>query len=452
MANTLIENGTVMPLNKGHDLFAPGYLLIEGSMIAAVGPGNAPAGIAARADRTVDASRKVVMPGMINSHDHLFQTFVRGLSDNRPLMDWLRDIVWPISAAMTAGDMYLAALVGLVENLHGGATSVIDHQYLHSDLGNDDAACRAAATLGIRYRLARGWTDINAPAWLVDTTDHILSETRRVHDAWHGQADGRICVEFAPGVPWGCTEETMRRSYELAQQWDGGMHIHVAETRVELEMDRQTKGMGHIEWVHSLGQLRPSTQLVHSVWLSDREIDLIADADAVVVHCPVSNMYLGSGICQVKRLRERGIRVALGGDGACNNGLGMIDLLKWAANLQQVAHLDAPALKALDVLEMACWGGAAAIGQPDTLGSLEPGKKADVVLVDRDSTRLALANAENMPVALVYTAGSADVDTVIVNGEVVLQDHKVTGLDEAALVAEARAAWGAVLQRAGVAV
>lgn len=451
MANILIENGTIMPLNKGHDLFAPGYLLIEGSTIAAVGEGQAPSEVAARADRVVDASRKVVMPGMVNSHDHLFQTFVRGLSDNRPLMDWLREIVWPVSAAMTANDMYLAALVGLVENLHGGATGVVDHQYLHSDPGNDDAACRAAAELGIRYRLARGWTDTNAPEWLVDTTDHILSETRRAHDKWHGQADGRICVEFAPGVPWGCTEETMRRSYELAQQWDGGMHIHVAETRVELEMDRKTKGMGHVEWVHSLGQLGPSTQLVHSVWLSDHEIELIKDANSVVVHCPVSNMYIGSGICQVKRLREAGIQVALGGDGAANNGLGMIDILKWAANLQQVAHLDAPALQATDVLEMACWGGAAAFGQSDSLGSLEPGKKADVVLVDRDSTRMALANPRNMPVNIVYSAGSADVDTVIVNGEVVLEDHKVRGIDEAALVAEARAAWEAVLQRAGVA-
>ncbi len=395
----------------------------------------------ARADQVLDASRKVVMPGMINSHEHLFQTFVRGLSDNRPLMDWLREIVWPISAAMTADDMYLAAMVGLVENLHGGATAVIDHQYLHTDPGNDDAACRAAADLGIRYRLARGWTDVNAPPSLMDNVDHILAETERVHSKWHGAANGRISVEFAPGVPWGCTEATMRRSYELAQQWDGGMHIHVAETRVELEMDRQTKGMGHIEWLHSLGQLAPDTQLVHSVWLSDNEIDMIAESDAVVVHCPASNMYLGSGICQVKRLHERGIRVALGLDGACNNGLGMIDLLKWAANLQQVAHLDEPALKATDVLAMACLGGAAAFGQPAELGSLEPGKKADVVLIDRDSTRLALATPQSLPVALVYTASSADVDTVIVDGEILVEGGKVRGIDEAALVAEARAAW-----------
>lgn len=449
MANTLIENGTLLPLN-GRELLAPGYLLIEGDRIAAVGSGPAPAGLRERADRVIDASRMVVMPGMINSHDHLFQTFVRGLSDNRPLMDWLRDIVWPITAAMTARDTYLAAMMGLVELLHGGATAVIDHQYLHTDPGNDDAVCRAASELGIRLRLARGWTDTNAPDSLRDNTEHILAETVRAHNTWHGAANGRIAVEFAPGVPWGCTEETMRCSYELAKQWDGGVHIHVAETRVELEMDRQTKGMGHIEWMHSLGQLSPATQLVHSVWLSDREIDLIAESGAVVVHCPASNMYLGSGICQVKRLRERGVPVALGLDGACNNGLGMIDLLKWAANLQQVAHLDAPALQATDVLEMACGGGAAAFGRPADLGSLEPGKKADMVLVNRDSTRLSLATPQSLPVALVYTASSADVDTVIVDGEILLQGGKVLGIDEAALVAEARAAWEAVVERAGV--
>lgn len=451
MANILIENGAILPLNRQGDIHAPGYLLIEGDAIAAVGPGEPPATIRARADRVLDASRKAVIPGLINSHDHLFQTFVRGLSDNRPLMDWLREIVWPVSSAMTAQDMRLAALVGLIENLHGGATAVIDNQYLHTDPGNDDAACQAAAELGIRLRLARGWTDTNAPAFLQDTCDHILAETERVHDAWHGKANGRITVEFGPGVPWGCTEATMRRAYDLAGKWDRGLHMHVAETRVELEMDRQTKGMGHIEWLHSLGELAPTTQLVHAVWLSDREIDLIAESNAVVVHCPASNMYLGSGICQVKRLRERGVRVALGLDGACNNGLGMIDLLKWAANLQQVAHLDAPALPAGDVLRMACLGGAAALGRPDELGSLEVGKKADMVLIDRTSSRLALSNAANLPTALVYTANSADVNTVIVDGEIVLERGKVVGIDEAAVLAEARAAWEAVARRAGVA-
>lgn len=450
MANILIENGAVISLNPRRDVFTPGYVLIEGDVITAVGPGSAPAELAARADRVLDATRQVVMPGMINAHEHLFQTFVRGLSDNRPLMDWLRDIVWPISAAMTSHDMYLAAMVGLIENLHGGATAVIDNQYLHTDPGNDDAACQAAAELGIRLRLARGWTDCNAPPSLLDTREHILAETERVYNKWHGQANGRISVEFGPGAPWGCSDETMRQAYELSKQWDGGLHMHVAETRVELAMDRETKGMGHIEWLHSLGQLAPTTQLVHSVWLSDHEIDLIADSGAVVVHCPVSNMYLGSGICPVSRLCARGIPVALGGDGACNNGLGMIDLLKWAANLQQVANLDASALRATDVLEMACLGGAVAFGQPARLGSLEPGKQADVVLIDRSSPRLALAGEQNLPVAVVYTANSADVSTVIVDGEIVLEDHKVRGIDEAALVAEARTAWEAVLQRAGI--
>ena len=449
MATILVEGGTLLTLNPRHDVLDPGYLFTVDDQIAALGPGAAPDQLKKQSDEILDATGMAVIPGMVNAHDHLFQTFVRGLSYDRPLMPWLEEIVYPVSGAMTERDVYLAAMLGLVENLHGGATAVIDNQYLHCARGADDAVCEAASRLGIRLLLARGWSDRNVPAAFCQAPDDIISETMRVHTAWHNHDHGRIRVELGPGAPWACSEETMGRTRILAEKLGMGVHMHVAETRSEMEMDRTRTGKGHVEWLASLGMLGPSTQLVHSVWLSDAEVDLIVEAGSSVVHCPVSNMFLASGVCQVGRLRRRGVPVALATDGACNNGQGLIDLLKIAVNLQKVTALDASLFTAEDMLEMACWCGATAFGQRDALGSLEPGKKADVVLVDLNTSRLALARC--VPAALVYTANSSDVHTVIVDGKILLRDRRVTGLDEAALVAEAKEAWEGVLRRAGVA-
>ena len=302
--------------------------------------------------------------------------------------------------------------------------------------------------VGIRLLLARGWSDRNVPPAIAEAPDTIVSEMRRVYATWHNQAGGRIRVEFGPGAPWACSEETMCRTHQMAQAWGVGTHMHVAETLAELEMDQKRTGMGHIEWLDSMGILGPKTQLVHSVWLSDHEVELIADSGSIVVHCPVSNMYLGSGICKVGRIRKRGIPVALATDGACNNGQGLIDILKVAANLQKAVTLDTSVFSADDILEMACRCGAMAFGEPEALGSLEPGKLADVVMVDMNTLRLGLS--KNVVSALVYTAGSADVDTVIVDGQILMQNKRVTVLDEAALLVEAKDAWDGVLRRAGL--
>ncbi|MBM4460673.1 MAG: amidohydrolase family protein [Chloroflexi bacterium] len=190
------------------------------------------------------------------------------------------------------------------------------------------------------------------------------------------------------------------------------------------------------------------TQLAHSIWLSDAEIELIAQSGAIVVHCPLSNMYTGAGVCRVSRLLERGIPVALATDGqTCNNGQEMIDLLRVTADLQKIAALDTPVLSAEAIFEMACRYGARAFGQPDLLGSLEPTKKADVVLVK--PARTCIAPTTGSMSALIYGGSRADVDTVIVDGKILMRHGCITVLDEAALIAEARAAWNALRRRAG---
>lgn len=454
MATTLIENGAVITIDDARHVYDPGFVLLRGDTIAALGPGAAPAALRSGVDETIDASLMAVMPGMVNAHTHLFQTFLRGLADDLPLLEWLKAAIWPVARALTEEDAYLAAMVGLVENLRGGATSVIDHQYIHTEPGNDDGVFRAAEACGVRFLNARGWADMDYHPALMETRDRILAEMARLAARWHGAANGRLRLEFGPLIPWGCSDGTMRCTRDLAAQWGVGTHIHVAETRAEIEMVLASRGMRHIEWLDSLGALGPDVQLVHSVWLSDHEIDLVEASGAVVVHCPVSNMYLASGVARVPEMFRRGIPIALATDGpGSNNNQDMLEVLKTTCLLHKISALDARQAAGMillpeDVLWMACRGGAAAFGQPDLIGSLEVGKKADLVLVDLNTP---LAMPVHKPAsALVYNLAARDVDTVIVDGKVLMRGKRILCVDEEGLLAAAREACARLFERAGV--
>jgi 5-methylthioadenosine/S-adenosylhomocysteine deaminase len=241
----------------------------------------------------------------------------------------------------------------------------------------------------------------------------------------------------------------MLRTYALAREWGVGTHIHVAETKVEVDMNLEARGMRHIEWLADLGILGPDVQLVHSVWLDDNELDLVAEHGAVVVHCPVSNMYLASGPARIRDMLRRGIHVALASDGpGSNNNQDMMEVLKTTALLAKVSTLDAMAVSPKDVLRMACRGGALAFGQPEWIGSLEAGKKADIVLVDMD-TPFAMP-VHSAVSALVYNLSYGAVDTVLVDGQVLMKDKKILVVDEKAVLEEARAVCKKLFERAGV--
>jgi 5-methylthioadenosine/S-adenosylhomocysteine deaminase len=445
----LIENGAVLTVDDAGSVYEPGYVLVEGDLIAAVGAGAAPAAIRRVAGSTIDATQMAVMPGMVNAHTHLFQTFLRGLADDKPLLEWLASAIWPVAQALTEQEAYVAAKLGLVENLRGGATAVIDHQYIHTEPGNDDGVCRAAEEIGVRFLLARGWTDMGYHPAFMETPDQILAEMERLHGTWHGRAEGRIRVEFAPLIPWGCSDATMRRTYAQGKAWGVGSMIHIAETRKEVEMNLELRGLRHVEWLAQLGTLGSDVQLVHSVWLDDHELDLLVEHGGVVVHCPVANMYLASGMARVPEMRRRGIVVALATDGpGSNNNQDTLEVLKITALSGKVSTLDAMALLPEEVIWMACRGGALAFGQPGWIGSLEAGKKADIVLVDLNSP--FAVPVHRVPSALVYAVNSGSVDTVLVDGRPLMRHKEILVLDEKALLAEARVACGQLFARAGL--
>ncbi len=443
----LIQGGTVLTQSPERAVLDPGYVAIVDDRIVEVGVGEPQEGFGA--EETIEARLMAVIPGLVNAHTHLFQTFVRGLADDRSLLKWLETAIWPVMAKVSQEEVYLAALLGLVENIRSGVTSVIDNHYIHTDPGNDDAVCRAAEESGIRFLMARGWADVNYPEQFMESPEHILAETERLLDSWHGAENGRIRIGLGPLIPWGCSDETMRRTYALAEEWETITHMHTAETEEEVSMLLRERGFRHVEWLESLGCLGPRTHLVHSVWVSEEEIALIHKRDAVVVHCPVSNMYLASGIAPVTRLRRSGTAVALATDGpGSNNAQDMMETLKFAACLQKVGTLDAMALLPEDVLWMATMGGARAMGLESEIGSLEVGKKADVTIVDLDAPHMMPVHSAAS--ALVYNANCGDVDTVIVDGRILMQDKRVLFSDEKALLGACRAANHRLFQRSGI--
>ncbi|MDX1418276.1 MAG: amidohydrolase [Candidatus Promineifilaceae bacterium] len=448
MSTILIKNGAVVTVNDEQQVHPNGHVFIENDLITEIGSGP-PSSQLEKADTVIDASLMAIMPGMVNAHSHLFQTFIRGLADDKPLLEWLEHAIWPVAQSLTAEDAYVAAMIGMVENIRGGATSLIDHQYIHTEPGNDDGVCQAAEESGLRFLLARGWADVDYHPAFMEKPQQIIDETTRLRDKWQVQGSGRIRVEFGPLIPWGCTTDTMCQTHQISQAWGAGTHIHVAETKTEVDMNLQSRGNRHIEWLAEIGVLSSQMQLVHSIWLNDHEIDLIAEHDAIVVHCPISNMYLASGIARIPEMRNRGITIALGTDGpGSNNSQDMMELLKTTILLHKVNTLDATVLLPEDVLWMACRGGAAAFGMPDSIGSLEIGKKADMVLIDLD-TPLAMP-VHRVPSALVYNAGARDVDTVIVDGRILMQEKEILFLDEKALLTQARKTCSALFERAGI--
>ena len=445
----LIINGAIVTVDDQATVHDPGWVHIIGDSVVAVGQGDPPGDVASAAERTIDATGCAVMPGMTNAHTHLFQTFFRGLADDKPLLDWLRESIWPGAVHLDADAGYLAGLCGMVENLRTGATSVLDHHYVHVDDAIDDAVLQSASDAGVRYMLARGWADRNYPPEMQETPEQVMTHAAGLRERWHGHDNDRIRIELAPLLPWGCTDDAMTETVAKTREWGAGTHIHIAESEEEVRLNVEERGTRHVEWLDELGLLGPDMQFAHSVWLDDNELDLIAESGASVVSCPVSNMYLASGVPRIVEMRERNINVALASDGpGSNNRQDMFEVLKSTVLLQKVHRLDAQALLPGDSIEMACRGGAKAFGTEDRTGVVAVGRKADVVVVDLET--IFTAPVHSVVSALVFNASPANVTHVVVDGRVLIDEGEVTFVNEADLLAESRDAASRVFKAAGV--
>lgn len=457
----LIQDATLVLPDR---VIARGYVLIEDDRITQVAEGDAPSSLAHSAGTfgrpphlAIHASHKVVLPGLVNAHTHLEQTFMRGYSANRSLLDWLKNTVWKLQAAMDVDDVRLATTLGLVEAMRGGATTIIDHHKVPFTKRHTDVVLEAAERLGVRLVLARAWADCGANA---ESPGGVTADLQRLFDEWHGAANGRIHIANGPLVPWRCSAETLQRTTELARQHGAITHCHMNETQSEVATTLKETGLRPVEWFASLGLLGEDFHAVHGVWLSDHEIELLAKHYATVTHCPAANMILASGVAPIRRLLTTkntsgakeaqgapGVNVALGTDGpASNDGQDMFEAMRLAAYLQRVSTLDAHAMSPRAVIEMATANGARAISSASD--SLRVGGPADLVLLDLNAAHIQPVG--DVLASIVYNARGSDVDTLIVDGNVLIQNKRVRGLDEAALLDECRDRAKYLAKRAGI--
>jgi 5-methylthioadenosine/S-adenosylhomocysteine deaminase len=360
------------------------------------------------------------------------------------LIDWLRKRVWPMEAAHSAGSIAASARLGIAELIKGGTTCALTMETVN----HTAEVFKVVEESGFRATVGKCMMDKGeeVPATLQEQTARSIDESLALLDEWHGRSDGRIRYCFAPRFAISCTRELLERVARLARERGVMIHTHASENRTECELVESDTGMRNITYLDSLGLTGPHVALAHCVHLDDDEIDTLSNTRTNVVHCPSSNLKLGSGIAPIAKLLERDVSVSFGADGAaCNNRLDMFTEMRSAALLQKALH-GPEVLPADRVLRMATIDGARALGLDAEIGSLESGKRADVAIVRMD--RLHMTPAAEVISTLVYAAETADVDAVVIDGQLVMRDRKLLTLDESDVVARANAEAKELIKRA----
>ena len=415
-----------------------GELLIVDGKIAAVG------GSGHSADVRIDASDCAVIPGFVQTHIHLCQTIFRGAADDLALIDWLKKRVWPMEAAHSAASIRASARLGIAEMIKGGTTCALTMETVN----HTAEVFKVVEETGFRATVGKCMMDKGdeVPAALHEQTTASIEESLALLDAWHGKADGRIRYCFAPRFAVSCTRELLEKVAALARERGVMVHTHASENTTECEMVESETGLRNVAYLDSLGLTGSHVALAHCVHLNDEEIDMLEQTRTNVVHCPSSNLKLGSGIAPIAKLLERDISVSLGADGAaCNNRLDMFTEMRTAALLQKALH-GPEVLRADRVLRMATIDGAKAMGLDGEIGSLEAGKRADVAIV-RMSGLHSTPTAEVVS-SLVYSAQASDVETVIIDGQLVMRDRKLLTIDEVETVKTANSEARELVKRA----
>jgi 5-methylthioadenosine/S-adenosylhomocysteine deaminase len=429
MTDILIENGKILTSTGWSE---KGYLSIKDGKITEVGAGKAPPETVQSARQVISADGMAVLPGLTNAHTHLSQTFMRGLSDGRPLMRWLKELVWPLQEAMSLDELRLAAMLGLIENLRGGATHVVDHQKITRTLDHSLAVCSAAERCGMKLTLARAWADNGSNS---ESPQNILHELEILFERY--QTHGQIKVASGPLTPWRATAETLKKTHLLAQQYGSFTHIHVSETSEEVKMNLDSTGMRPVVWLDSLGILGPESQIVHAVWVDKEEMLLLQKRDALVIHCPISNAILGSGIAPIFNMHQSGIRIHLGTDGpASNDNQDSFENMKTALCLAHVRESDPTQLSPKDILQMATTG-----------KTLKKGDPADIIVVNLRNVNAAPVH--EIDASLVLSCHGSDVDSVIIDGKLLMNRKRILVIDEEALLKECEQAAFSLRKRLG---
>ena len=425
--------------NDAGDELADAAVLVAGNRIAAVGPVAEIAANAPAEAETIDLTGHVLMPGMVNTHHHFFQTLTRAVpaAQDASLFDWLTAL-YPIWGRLTPDDIRLSTQVAMAELLLSGCTTSSDHLYIYPNGVRLDDSIEAAQEIGMRFHATRGSMSVGEsagglpPDALVEDEDAILADSERLVAAWHDSEDGAMVrVGLAPCSPFSVSPDLMRETAEMARRLGVGLHTHLAENDSDVAYSREHFGCTPAEYANDLGWTGDDVWHAHCVKLDDAGLDLFARTATGVAHCPSSNMRLASGIAPVRDMLDRGVPVGLGVDGSASNDAShMLAEARMALLLQRVGR-DAAALSAREALRLATRGGAQVLGRTD-IGQIAPGMMADLTAFDvRGITH---AGAGHDPLAALIFCAPVNASFTMVNGQVVVQDGQLTTLDSPRLI------------------
>ncbi len=441
---TLLTNARILTINSDMEIVHGQVLINSDGVIEHVGSGPAPHS----ADTTViDCGGDFIMPGFVQAHVHLCQTLFRNHAEDRKLLQWLGDRIWPLEGAHTPETLTISCELGIAELFRSGTTALLDMGTVH----HQDAVFDVIESSGIRAAAGKAMMDTGegVPRSLLETTASSIDESVRLGKRWHGADGDRIRYAFAPRFVLSCTADLQREVGRISAR-DGWMiHTHSSEQVEEIEVVERIWGMRNIHVLYELGLCSPSSVFAHGVHLDAAERQVLKHTCTSICHCPSSNMKLGSGVADIPGLLRDGVRVALGADGApCNNGLDQFVEMRLAGLLQS-GKRGPGALSARDIVRMATMGGAVALGWDDRIGSVEVGKDADLIRLTPDY-RSEPVNLDDPYTAIVYTGARDQVRDVWVRGRRVVEDRAVVTIDESTIQERARRALTSTIERAGL--
>lgn len=460
---SLLYGATIITMGEERTVIRDGAIWVKEGRIAAIGKYEAlqavyGAQLTDESDR-YNLAGKLVIPGLIDTHVHLAQALIRGCADDMDLIPWLLERVWPLQGNYTAEDGRVSAALCIAEMLKSGTTAFIEAM-LAGRYGFEGVA-EVVAQSGIRANIGKIVMDIGTYAesngrmhpGLVEDPITTVRDTMQLFKKYDGAAGGRLHVWFGPRTPGGCTPELYSEVAGLAKKYGLGVTVHLAEVKSDLDFIQREYGFSPVEYMGELGllDLGPRCVFAHGIWLTDYDIQLLAQSGATVSHNPSSNTKLASGFCRVPEMLAAGCNVALGCDGGpSNNDYDLIREMKLAAVIHKAKTLDPLVVDAETVLEMATLNGARAMGQLEEIGSLEAGKQADLVIIDTNGLHMTPFESQNPVSALVYAAHGGDVESVMIGGRWVVWKRELQTMDEERIKAVAGQQAQQVYARAGL--
>lgn len=431
----MIQNAVILTVNPKNDVISNGGIVITDNIITAVTQMDQLKDYSA--DEVIDAKGMVVMPGLVNSHTHLSMTLFRGVADDVPGINWL-PIIWSIEKNINEEHCYIGALLGCLEMIKTGTTCFADQYWFM------DKVATAVEEVGMRASLSQGILELNDP----DKGARELQESISFAKKWNNALDGRITCKLGPHSIYSCSPTLLQQTREAADAAGLGIHIHVAEAPNEPGMAKEKHGDTSIEHLNNLGVLKGDVLAAHCVFVNDRDMDIMRKTNTAVAHCPSPMMKYGNDTAPIPELLSKNVTVGIGTDGCgSNNNLDMIEEMRTTSFLHKTVKKDSTILPVPELIRMSTILGAKALGVEKDIGSIESGKKADLIILDYKKPHLVPFH--NCPSHIVYSAFGSDVDTMIIDGKIIMKNREVLTLNEVEVMEKAQQAFEELLELGG---